>query len=272
MSLIFEQYEERLRRRGRDRSTIGNFNRATALFGQWLRQQALEIEDVTPEIVEDYFVQSSLAPTTKATHLSNLSAAFRYAHSRGILSRNPTFDVELPRVPDTEPRIISSPELRRIKGRLLCDRDWLLFHLLAYTGMRRNEIRTLTWDAVSLEEETLRVVGKGGKLRHVPIHPALGEELAKLDRVGDGPVLPSPGRYIAEQTMQDALKRMSPDHSAHDYRRTVATSLARNGVDERVIDRIMGWAPRTVRGRYYVNVATEETKRGILRLYADDPV
>ena len=72
--------------------------------------------------------------------------------------------------------------------------------------------------------------------------------------------------------MEADLDRIAPGRSSHAFRRTVATSLARNGVEERVIDKIMGWSPRTVRARYYVNVATEELQRGILKLYANDPV
>jgi integrase len=86
-------------------------------------------------------------------------------------------------------------------------------------------------------------------------------------------VVPSSGQHgIALDTIQDMSRRLHPAHTPHDYRRTVATSLRRNGVDTGVIDRIMGWAPRSVFRRYYDNVADVELKRGILRLYADDPV
>jgi integrase len=60
--------------------------------------------------------------------------------------------------------------------------------------------------------------------------------------------------------------------SFHDFRRTVATSLAENDVPERIIDSIMGWAPRTVGRRYYIRRADHRMQEAILRLYADDPV
>lgn len=126
-----------------------------------------------------------------------------------------------------------------------------------------------------LEDETIRVLGKGGKLRLVPIHPALGEVLSDMSKRAQRTefVIPARGANgVAVETIQAMSRRLHPTYTPHDYRRTVATSLRRNGVDTGVIDRIMGWAPRSVFRRFYDNVADAELKRAILRLYADDPI
>lgn len=270
MDVIFEQYAERLRRKNRAPRTRVNFQQAAGRLDQWLRAQGIAATAADFTALEEYFDGLELAPSSKRTHLAMIRAAYSYALKRGTIRLDPTVDVEIEREPDSEPRIIPNECLRTIKERAVLDLDWLLFHFLTYTGMRRAEIQKLQWEDVLIPDSTLRVVGKGGKLRLVPIHPALGEILA--EGVGEGPVLPSRGKHIAEDTMHQAVKRLSPTFTPHDYRRTVATSLARNGVEERVIDRIMGWAPRSVRGRYYVNVAGEELQRAILKLYADDPI
>jgi integrase len=282
LSLVFAQYTERLRRKRKSPHTLRGFATAATRLDAWLRAQGKTAEDASFEDLEEYFDQLPLSATSKGTHLRLIQAAYNYAVRRGTIRRNPALDVEVEQPADREPRIIPGHCLRTIKGRIVHDRDWIFFHLLAYTGMRRAEIATLRWDdgreegsVLRLPEQTIRVVGKGGKLRLIPGHPALAEALSS-SRVHPRPgewVVPSLGeKGVAHDTIQAMTKRLSPLYTPHDYRRTVATSLARNGVPERVIDRIMGWAPRSVRGKFYVNVATEELQRAILRLYADDPL
>lgn len=264
-SLLFAQYEERLRRLKRDRQTIRNFEHAAGKFLAWCDEQGLDPAEIEGWQIEEYLAGLDLAPSTKALHLTQIRAVYRYGLRRGTISRDPTIDVELPREPDRAPTIIEVSELRAIRARCRTRHEWLMFHFLAYTGMRKSEILGLLWDDINLPRETITVLGKGGKLRLVPIHPALGEVLAaeneKMGRVID----------ISGSGWHYTLKRLT-DHTAHDFRRTVASSLARNGVAERIIDKILGWAPRTVRDRYYVNVADWELKTGILKLYADDPL
>lgn len=284
MDLIFEQYTERLKRKRKSPHTIYNFGIAAKKLDAWLVANNVSAEAATFTMLEDYFDGLPLAASSKATQLRYIRAAYNYAIQRGLIRQNPALDIEIELGPDKEPRIIPGWCLRAIKDRALYEHEWLLYHLLTYTGMRRNEVRNLTWQngrddtsAVKLEEQTIRVIGKGGKLRLVPIHPALGEALAeaqkgKLYVPGGAVVTARAGKPVAEDTMQSMTKRLSTLYTPHDYRRTVATSLARNGVEDRIIDKIMGWAPPTVRGRYYVNVANEELQRAILKLYTDDPV
>lgn len=77
---------------------------------------------------------------------------------------------------------------------------------------------------------------------------------------------------MAAQTIQEMSRRLHPVYTPHDFRRTVSSSLGYNGVQEPLIDRIMGWAPRSVYRRFYRGVVDVELKRAILKLYADDPL
>jgi len=146
--------------------------------------------------------------------------------------------------------------------------------------MRRNEVSTVRWDdgredgsVVKLADQTIRVVGKGNKPRTVPIHPALQECLVQNQGLPGAWVIRSNGDHgIAEETIQAITKRLHPMYTPHDFRRTVATSLRRNGVDESVRNRILGWGPKDIFMRHYDHVADLELHRGILRLYAADPL
>ena len=273
MSVIFEQYEERLHRLRRDPQTIRNYRNSIKSFEEFIGAARVEPEQVTPDLIEEFFAQSDRAPSTKELYLTNIGAAYRYAHRRGLIDRVPTVDVELARVPDTEPRIIPNSVLREQRDRIVSDRGWLLWHLLTYTGMRRQEVIQLPWENVKLDEETITVLGKGGKLRHVPIHPVLGEVLVEAKRKNKWVLPGRAGSHTAPSTFYETLHCISRrEYTAHDYRRTVASSLYANGVDGDTIDKIMGWSPRVVRTRYYVNVAPVQLQRAILKLYANDPL
>jgi integrase len=269
MHLLFQQYLERLERRQSAASTIKNFRRTSALFDE---------SGLDPMTAEDWEIEKwltglQLSPRTRRLHLENLSAAYNYAVHRRMLQQAPTETVRLPREPDKEPRILEGHELRHILGNTMTDQQELLITAMIYTGMRRNEARHLKWEDIS--PTSIRVIGKGDKLRHIPLHPALAEAIVRQPQPTSPYVFPGRGgNVMAESTFFYILEkcRGSVSCTFHDFRRTVATSLAENDVPEGIIDRIMGWAPRTVGRRYYIRRADRRMQEAILCLYADDPL
>jgi integrase len=290
MHLLFQQYEERLLRRGATPSTLSNFRNTAARFAESgldpLTATDVDIEEWlaglrVPRTREDGvqitgdgpYRKPCLSARTVRLHYENLSSAYNYAVHRRLLPASPVEAVRLPREPDKEPRILTNAELRHILGNCATDEQELLVTTLAYTGMRRGEVRNLRWEDIAPTTITVRE-GKGGKLRHVPLHPALGELVVRHE---PKPGYVFPGRrgavrsesslfYMLEKVRGDVLCTM------HDFRRTVATQLAEHDVPMNVIDKIMGWAPRTVGSRYYIRTADLKMQEAILRLYADDPI
>ena len=267
--LMFQQYIERLERRQARPHTVANFRRTAVLFTE-AGLDPLTAEDWQ---IEEWLTALPLSPRTRRLHFENLSAAYNYAVHRRLLQTAPTETVRLPREPDKEPRVLEPADLRHILGNAITDEQELLVTMLMYTGMRRSEVRNLKWEDISAT--SIRVIGKGDKLRHVPLHPALGEIIVRQTPVspylfpGRGKMKPRTDTalfYVLEKVRGDVMC------SFHDFRRTVATSLAENDVPEGIIDRIMGWAPRTVGRRYYIRRADNRMQEAILALYRDDPV
>lgn len=267
MQLLFQQYDERLVRREAKPNTLKNFRRTATLFDEG-GLDALTAEDWQ---IEEWLTGLQLSPRTRRLHFENLSAAYNYAVYRRMLQQAPTEAVRLPREPDKEPRILETKELQHILGNTMTDQQELLVTTLMYTGMRRSEVRHLKWEDISADSIT--VIGKGDKLRHIPLHPALSEAVVKQTPTSEY-VFPGRKGTMSESSLFYILEKVRGDVlcTFHDFRRTVATSLAENEVPEGIIDRIMGWAPRTVGRRYYIRRADSRMQEAILRLYADDPV
>lgn len=278
MDVLFEQYSERLHRLKRNHSTIRAFHLAANDLERYLGAARIKPAKVEGFVLEEYFAQLERAPSTKQLHLKHIGAAYRYAHRRGVVPRDPTVDVLLERVPDKEPRTIPTSALAAMKQRLSSDREWMIWHLLVYTGMRRHEVVGLRWEDIKTADATITVIGKGGKLRHIPIHPALADVFAERDRPAEGWVLAGQSRYgetraISLNTWMVVLRCITRgEYTAHDFRRTVASSLYLNDVAGDTIDKIMGWSPRVVRTRFYQALAPVQLQRAILKLYADDPL
>lgn len=270
---LYDEYATLLERLRREPKTLSNFRSAAKRFVEWCEERGIDPDAPDPKFVEEYFLDSPLAVSTRGIHLTQLRAAFKYAMRRGTIAYDPTVDVILPRQPDTTPRTIPNRYLRTAQANCTTDEQLLLFRVAAYTGCRAFEIRKMRWQDVNLAMKTLEVIGKFSKRRLVPIHPALGEILAECEKEPANLLFPGHrGHEAHHATMDERIGKIIPTYTFHDFRRTVASSLDANGVGLSEIDEIMGWAPKTVFARHYRNVAPERLQQAILKLYANDPL
>jgi integrase len=85
-----------------------------------------------------------------------MRAIYRRALARGDVAVNPTTGLELPAVRGTRERVASPDEAKRLPAAL--DRDRALWATAMFAGLRRGELRALTWDAVDFDRGVIRVV------------------------------------------------------------------------------------------------------------------
>lgn len=276
MDLVLEQYRTRLHTVKRVApATLMAFDKAARRYQRHLDALGRNAKVMNSWDIEEYLAGLDLAPTTKRTEWIHLGGAYRYAFRRGMLPTDPTLDVFLPRLEDKEPQIIPNEELRGMKRRIQGDRSWLIFHLLAYTGMRQGEIRALVEEDVQLADGLISVrKAKGDKRRRVPVHPVLADVLAEsLRGEPDRYVVTTRGRSpLAYDTWMDDLRRFAGDYTAHWFRRTVTQSLLDNEVEPHVTKWVLGWKPQDVMGKFYSQASVNLMQRAILKLYANDPI
>ena len=205
-----------------------------------------------PVVMEEVFAElgERYSWGTVRNLLAQVRAPLAYAHRRGVIPLDPTYDVFIGPPPPREPKVLSNAHLRDILANARNEDDVLRLHLLMFTGCRQFEVAALRWEAVNLVSRQMRIMGKAAKLRTVPIHPALGELLVARHAVlGDRVV-----KYVHPEWLRRVAGR---GVGFHDFRRTFATTLRKNGVQPSVLDKIMGWAARDIMGRFYDHVAAE---------------
>lgn len=123
------------------------------------------------------------------------------------------------------------------------DQTRLLVALMLWGGLRVAEARTLRRE--HLDDEYMRITGKGGKSRTVPIHPRVAVELGKAPE--DGWVLPDPKggplRYPHCYKSVRALGNIIGVYlTPHVLRHTCATLMMRGGADIRTVQQLLGHA------------------------------
>jgi integrase/recombinase XerD len=198
---------------------------------------------------------------TTAKSLSALRAFFSFLRREGLIRDNPAEDVETPRVARRIPEVFSREEVERLLAAIDLDtpggvRDRFLFELIYSCGLRVSEAAELTLDRIYKSRMFLRVLGKGGKERIVPIgelalewlekylsqaRPALarGRRLASL-------FVNHLGEPLSRKGMWKRFKGYALEAGVagkiHTLRHSFATHLLKGGADLRTVQVLLGHA------------------------------
>ncbi|MFH5804464.1 tyrosine-type recombinase/integrase [Alienimonas sp. DA493] len=155
-----------------------------------------------------------------------------------------------------------------VKAKADDDRSVLLHALAAYTGMRRGEIARLKWDDVDLVRDTITAHSRKQSRRQketprtIDLHPALKPLLEKAAKAGGRFVIPDDDGGELNVDKADRLFRQPMRHTDwhlggerfkvgfHTYRHSFASNLAMAGIDQRVINELMGHTTEEMAKRY----------------------
>jgi integrase/recombinase XerC len=205
---------------------------------------------------------------TRARHLSAVRSFFRFLARRHDVDNPALKLIATPRGKAPIPRALATAQARDITERIaemsdaaaIQARDAALFTLLYGCGLRIAE--ALALNVRDTPGTTLRVIGKGGKERIVPVLPAVREAVAAWltlhpNRHPDSPLfLGARGARldpaVAQRTLRN-FRRLSglPEHATpHALRHSFATHLLAGGADLRSIQDLLGHASLSTTQRY----------------------
>lgn len=161
---------------------------------RWLERvdRELGLDTATRSDLLVWLSQHQWAPETRRSARSALQSFYRWAVDEHQLELDPAAKLPSVRVPAGVPRPAPTDILQQAIN-AATDRDRLMIGLAAYAGLRRTEIATLRWDAVSWAG--LRIVGKGGRQRQVPVLPRLQEWLDQEQALRSQGLLGTGHRY-----------------------------------------------------------------------------
>jgi integrase/recombinase XerD len=222
-------------------------------------------------------VDEALRPRTSARRLSSLRQFYRWALREHILDGDPSARIEAPRQGRPLPKslteaeveaLLEAPDLDSAEGL----RDRAMLEVLYATGLRVSELVGLQPEQLSMGQGLVRVVGKGGKERLVPLGDEAVDWLRRFIATGRRELLagqPSaalfPTRRGAGMTRQAFWYRIKKHAlaagirqplSPHTLRHAFATHLVNHGADLRVVQLLLGHSSLSTT-QIYTHVARE---------------
>jgi integrase/recombinase XerC len=255
-------------------STLEAYRRDLAAFFTWAERLGTsspgEVQRTTVRRYLAYLATRGFARRTIARRASALRRYFGWARRVGAVTNDPTAGLSAPRGEARLPRVLHPEELRSLLrepapagpdgARDL--RDTALLELLYGSGLRVAEASALDIEDLDLARGQVRVWGKGGKQRVVPLSEPAADALRRwlADGRGELATEASPatalflnlrGRRMTPRDARRVLDRraVAPTHP-HALRHTFATHLLDGGADLRVVQELLGHADLATTQRY----------------------
>ncbi len=275
--------------RGLARNTITAYARDLARFLTGLGERPLA--SLGRDDIRRYIAQmesDGLAPSSRARGLVAVRRLFRFAVAEGLIEGDPTTGVLSPKVDRALPKVLAEEETRALIQAAAEDtplglRDVAMLEVLYGAGLRVSELVTLPLSGLDRRSALLRVVGKGGHERVVPVG---GAALAAVERyLDDGRpqllgkrrdsthalFLTRRGGPMTRQNFFSLLRKLAlragiPRErvSPHVLRHAFATDLLDGGADLRSIQAMLGHAD-LVTTEIYTHVGRAKLEATIAR-------
>lgn len=251
-------------------NTISAYERDVRQFSGWVERHGVTAPtEVTKTHVRSYIAfltTSRLARRSIARKRAALARYFGWLSRNGKLTVDPTIGVKAPSDNGRLPKVLTAEQLRALlehhpegHPRWRHMRDDAVVELLYGSGLRVSELCSLDAGSIDTRRGVVRVMGKGGKERQVPVSKP------SLDSVRDWMALRTEvvvgaevalfvnhrGRRISPRDVRRLIddRAVSPTHP-HALRHTFATHLLDNGADLRTVQELLGHSDVGTTQRY----------------------
>ncbi len=249
------------------RATLEAYAADLLALRQWLLERGIAAwGDLDHGRLVDHLTglaQRGLAISSIARHVATIRVFCRFLEANGLATRNAADQLVQPRPWQKVPGALSLEQIQRILAAPQPDdalylRDVALLELLYASGLRASEAADLTLDRVLPDLEVLRVIGKGGRERIVPMgRPAvaaiqryqedLRPRLVCAQRPTDRLLLSRTGRPITRVVVWQLVEKHArraglANVHPHRLRHSFATHLLAGGADLRLVQELLGHA------------------------------
>lgn len=254
--------------RGLAKNTVSSYRRDLVIYADWLEANGFAGPAAVTEQDLSAFVRflgadrvPPLATSSVARVLSAVRGLHRFLAEEGVIETDVSRELRPPKLPMRLPKAIPVDDIEALIAAAGGDepvelRDTALLELLYATGARVSEAVSLNVDDL-VDEEVVRLFGKGGKQRVVPLgsyaRRAIDAYLVRARPMlsARGTATPSlflgvRGRRMSRQAAWEAIRHaaeragIAASVSPHTLRHSFATHLLEGGADVRVVQELLG--------------------------------
>ena len=269
--------------------TVSAYLADVTQLAEWATAQDLSPEEVDHKrlrLFAGVLSERGASKSTIARKLASARSFYRHLVDRGELDASPADLVTSPKREQYLPRVLKEEEVAGLLDSIPAStplelRDRAIFELAYATGLRAEELTMLDTGDADFDAEELRVHGKGGKERVVPIgeqawrtlnaylergRPLLAREGDAADRAI---FLSKSGRRLGTPDLRRRLRAWvrragtAPGATPHTLRHSFATHLLEGGADLRTIQELLGHSTISTTQTY-----TRVESRRLRKVYA----
>jgi integrase/recombinase XerD len=266
MDDLIEQYIDFLIiEKGLSRNSIESYSADLAGYGDFLeKNKIVDLAEADTTVILAWLIhlaQKGLSSKSRARHLITIRGFYKYLISERHLNINPVKEVDIPKIGQALPKIMSIAEIETLlevedsntsKGL----RNLAMMEIMYGAGLRVSELIFLKLQDINLDAGLLRVMGKGSKERIVPIGSKAKSATREWIDTGRPLVLKNiPSQYLfvaragnpmTRQAFWKIIKKnallagMTKNITPHTLRHSFATHLLEGGADLRSVQTMLG--------------------------------
>jgi len=264
---------------GLSKNTLSSYRFDLQGFAKFLEERVslVNVKEADIQKFLAFCMANGSKGSSSARMLSTLRRFYAYYLREGRIDEDPSANVMSPKLGRPLPKALSEDEVER----LICApnlkkpiglRDRAMLELLYATGLRVSELVNLTVSEINLMHGLVRVIGKGGKERLVPLGESAVEYVTEYantarpdllkQRPSDSMFVTSRGSSMSRQAFWYLIKKYAKQvgidqHlSPHTLRHAFATHLLNHGADLRSIQMLLGHADLSTT-QIYTHIARE---------------
>lgn len=276
--------------KGSSQNTVASYEFDIKKLLEFLKQRNKTIKQSKPKDIEDFLKylreKKKMAQSSIARCVSSIRGFYKFLLSEELIQASPLDDLRTPKITKKLPDVLEIEEIKKIIEAAepitpLGIRDRAMLELIYAAGLRISELLNLKISDVFIQDEFLRCVGKGNKVRIVPIGSYAKQAITiylmnsratlkkgkdteilflntrggKLSRMGAWKIIE---KYVRKAGI---TKKVTP----HTFRHSFATHLLEGGCDLRALQEMLGHASITTT-QIYTHIDREKLRQAI-RIY-----
>lgn len=266
-------------------NTVNSYLSDITIFKEYLSSLKINYLKVDKDIIREYLKvlgNSNYKSSSVNRILSSLKNYYDYLEYKHLIEYNPLKDLNRPKKEKRLPNFINNNDYEEIIKKSLERTDFigrrntLLLELLYSSGIRISEALNIKIKDINMSDKSIRILGKGSKMRIVYFGEYAKEYLEEYLKVRNSSLeylflnknntlLTRRGaEYIISNLVKTSLlkKKVTP----HTFRHSYATEMLNNGADIRSVQELLGHSSLSTTG-IYTHVTNEVVRREYLKAF-----
>lgn len=272
---LLEEFADYLQTLNYATHTINSYTKDLKEYIKFLEDNNIDFNDATHYTIRDYFASlknKKLKNATTSRHLSSIKKFYKYLIINGYSDKTRIINMKSPKREEHIAKFLSLNDIDKIleiddENDFTIIRDKMMAIFMYAIGLRASELISIKLNMMHKGSTTLRILGKGSKVREIPLIPIIYDnwDLYMQKRAIIQREYGSNNNYlfvnrfgkpISDRSVRNSMKRLmrmaniSVDFSPHTLRHTFATHLLNNDAEIRGVQELLGHESISTTQRY----------------------